>query len=351
MMSTSSDSGMLFEYRAFGLHLGCNCRLPWLTATEDSGIPEIWINMGGLPPKPEKEQYQELWYSSSNKEASGESSLNIFRTSDGEDEAYWLRYADGTNIFVTDQASRLWATGPPEYSLEDVACYLLGPVMAIVAQLRNKTCLHASAVAIDGHIVAILGVSGAGKSTTAAAFAQAGYPVVADDMVVLTELDGRFLAEPAHPNLRLWPSAVEKLFSDPDALPPLTPNWEKCGLDLNQRGYTFQEDPLPMAALYILGERSSSDAAPCLTPLRGNDALMKLVSNSWGHYLKPPMLAKQLRVLGRLSNSVPIRELVAHEDPTRLPDLCRLLVHDVRRMSPRATLPQSPAQNQIPTQP
>src|SRR5207302_11137414 len=123
--------------------------------------------------------------------------------------------------------------------------YLLGPVMAIVAQLRNKTCLHASAVAIDGRIVAILGMSGAGKSTSAAAFARAGYPVVADDMVVLAEREGRFMAEPAYPNQRLWPSAVEALFNQPDALPLLSPNWDKCGLDLNQPGYKFQQDALP----------------------------------------------------------------------------------------------------------
>src|SRR5207248_10635391 len=122
-----------------------------------------------------------------------------------------------------------------------------------------------------------LGMSGAGKSTSAAAFARAGYPVVADDMVVLAEREGQFMAEPAYPNLRLWPSAVEALFNQPDALPLLSPNWDKCGLDLNQPGYKFQQDALPLAALYILGQRSALDTAPYLTPLQRTAALMKVV--------------------------------------------------------------------------
>src|SRR5438067_546298 len=188
-MFTPSDfgSGRLFGYRAFGLYLVSNCRLPWLAASENPSLPEIRITMGSLPPKPEREQYNELWYSSLYKAPSGECSLSIFRASDSEGEAYWMKYADGTNIFLTCNATKIWATWPPEHDVKDVAAYLLGPVMAIVAQLRNKTCLHASAVAIDGRIVAILGMSGAGKSTSAAAFARAGYPVVADDMVVLAE--------------------------------------------------------------------------------------------------------------------------------------------------------------------
>jgi energy-coupling factor transporter ATP-binding protein EcfA2 len=203
--------------------------------------------------------------------------------------------------------------------------------MAMVTQLRrqNQICLHASAVVIDGRMVAILGQKGAGKSTSAAAFARAGYPIAADDVVVVAESDGRFIAEPAYPNLRLWPSSVEALFGHADALPQLTPSWEKRALDLTQAGYRYQREPLPVAGLYILGDRSSAGSAPFIKPVRGADALMKVVSNSWGMYSKPVMLGPQLQLAGRLSSCVPVRELVPHENPQRLPGLCELLVEDV----------------------
>jgi len=206
--------------------------------------------------------------------------------------------------------------------------------MVIVSQLRNRTCLHASAVVVDGRILALLGAKGAGKSTSAAAFARAGYPVLADDIVVLAEQDGRFMAEPAYPSLRLWPSSVEALFGRPDALPLLTPTWDKRGLDLTLSSYQFQEDALPLAALYVLGERSalghssipqtrfSVTLHSCrLFPTPGRTTPGRQYSAislpSWEDY----------------PAGVPIRKLVAHEDSRRLPELCQLLVDDIRSLN------------------
>ena len=100
------------------------------------------------------------------------------------------------------------------------------------------SCLHASAVAIEGRAVAIVGPSGAGKSSTAAAFARLGYPVLSDDIVALTGDGQRFHVQPAYPRVRLWPSAVTSLFGSRDALPRIVPDWEKRYLPLID-GYPF----------------------------------------------------------------------------------------------------------------
>jgi hypothetical protein len=51
--------------------------------------------------------------------------------------------------------------------------------------LRGLTVLHASACARNGRLVAFTGVSGAGKTTTARAFSDAGAQLVAEDLLVL----------------------------------------------------------------------------------------------------------------------------------------------------------------------
>lgn len=321
-----------FGYKAFGFYLACNLPLPWLKTTANSGLPEVKVYLGGMPPHFEPAPYTELWYSSGHKDSSGENSLNIFRSGQSDDALYWLKYEDGTQVLVGENASRIWVTWPQEFSLADAATYLLGPVIAILAQLRNRTCLHASAVALDGSMVAILGPKGAGKSTSAAAFARAGYAVAADDIVIVTESDDGFDVVPGCASIRLWPSSVAALFGDPDALPQLTPTWDKRGLNLNHGGYQFQAEPLPLAAAYILSERSDSVEAPYLRPMAGAAALIKIVCNAWGHYNKPPELARQLEILARLSSRIPIRELVAHRDPKRLPDLLELVADDVRKI-------------------
>ena len=49
--------------------------------------------------------------------------------------------------------------------------------------------------------------------------------------------------------------SVATLYGSTDALPALTPTWEKCCLDLTRADYQFQEQPTPLAAVYALGER------------------------------------------------------------------------------------------------
>lgn len=325
------DAAAHFGYRAFGLFLVSNVPVPGLTVSSNTGLPEIRLRLGSPPPDFEPGQYSQVWYRSRFETLSGEPFLQILFAGEGRDARYWLKYEDGTNVYLDDNVSTISVNWPPASCLADACTYLLGPVMAIVAQLRGTTCLHGCAVAIDGKIIALLGPQGAGKSTTASAFALAGYAVAADDLILLAESGDGFAVEPTYPVLRLWPSSVELLFGSGDALPRLTPGWEKRGLSLGTDRCCFQEEPLPLAALYFFGARSDSDSAPSLAPISGTAALLKLVTNSWGHYAdKPEILARQLNVFTRLTQSVPMRLLTPHSDSSRLPAMRQLLVDDVR---------------------
>ena len=54
-----------------------------------------------------------------------------------------------------------------------------------IAYQRGLLPLHASAVAVGDGCVAFCGARGAGKSTLAAALAQAGYPLLSDDLLIV----------------------------------------------------------------------------------------------------------------------------------------------------------------------
>ena len=61
----------------------------------------------------------------------------------------------------------------------------LRSVVPKLLALRGIRVLHASAVEIDGSLLVFSGQSGAGKTTSAKAFAQAGARLVSEDLLVL----------------------------------------------------------------------------------------------------------------------------------------------------------------------
>ena len=250
------------------------------------------------------------------------------------DEYFYCLYQDGTTFVVSRLGTQIWATWPDELTLEDTATYLLGPILGFVLRLRGTVCLHANAIAIDDRVVVLVGAAGAGKSTTAAAFARAGYPVLSDDVVPLIDRGDTFLVQPAYPRIRLWDSSVRALYGDAEALPrlvPTHPTWDKRYLDLNQAGYQFQSEPLPLAAIYYINDRSDDLACPQIAPMTTQDRLITLVTNTYTNYLLDKQLrAQEFEFLSRVVKHIPVRQLNPHTDIERLVETIELVINDFR---------------------
>ncbi len=216
-----------------------------------------------------------------------------------------------------------------------MSTYLLGPVIGFVLRLRGATCLHASAIVVDNQAIALVGVAGAGKSTTAAAFAERGYAVLSDDIVAMWAEGGTFLVQPGYPRLRLWPASVDALFGEVSTLPRLTPTWDKCYLDLTRGNYQFQREPLPLAAVYMLQERCDDPKAPFVEPLSASAGMMALVANTYAtNLLDKTMRATEFESLGRLITTVLLRQVISHADPIHLSKLCDVILDDFHTLSP-----------------
>jgi len=253
--------------------------------------------------------------------------LRVFRLFEGKYHRFC--YADQTEFVVDQRGTEVWARCPESLTLEDTTTYLLGPIMGFVMLLRGVFCLHASAIAIDGYAIALSGPAGSGKSTTAAAFSERGVSILAEDVVTLDDREDRFLVRPAYPCIRLWPASVKTLYGNETHLPKLTPNWDKCYLDLTQRREQFQRESLPLAAIYLLGERRDDPLAPFVRPLSRAEGLMSLVANTYATKLMDKqMRAREFELLNRVLNHVPLRRVIPHSDPDRLPELCDSILDD-----------------------
>ena len=242
-------------------------------------------------------------------------------------------YSDGVRFAVERHGQEVWADWPENYTLEDACTYLLGPVMGFVLRLRGTVCLHASAVALGDRAIALLGLAGAGKSTAAAAFACSGFPVVSDDVVALTDNGERFVVQPGYPRVNLWPDSVVSLFGTEDALPRITPTWEKRYMTLDHNGHCFASKPLPLGAIYILDHRDMALTAAVVEEVSGEKAFMALVANTYVNYLlDQDMRRKEFDVLCRVISDIPIRRVRPPAEPSAIFRLCEAIAADARRV-------------------
>lgn len=179
--------------------------------------------------------------------------------------------------------------------------------------LRGMLVLHASAVAKADEVRAFLGPSGAGKTTTARALVEAGWGLVAEDVVVLRgphpQADGGSAPCPspsqerglaahvvldAEARARAWAKAAkETLVREPASTVDFA-----C-LDALAEGPV-----LPLSMAVFLDERRRRGGTIELEPLDGPDALVALFGNAFVASAEPAAWETTLRTLARLARAV-----------------------------------------------
>ena len=220
-----------------------------------------------------------------------------------------FRYGDGTAIDVDHHTkpARIRAVIAPGQTLEDLAAYLYGPVLGFLLRAWGRLALHASCVRIGDAAVLLAGPAGSGKSTTAAALALRGLPVLSDDLTALSGDEGHPVAWPAFDHVRLWPDSVRLLLDAGEPLDRITPTWDKRRFPLD--GNAFANEPCPVGAIIVLSPRSAARRADS-RPVTCAHAVLTLAALTYANYLlDTTMRATELGQLGALVRSVPVHSL------------------------------------------
>jgi len=324
-----------FTYSVFGVTVRSSAPIPGLIPLQASiDSPDVELSLGcSLDPFPaaHSNHAESVVYTSAYTGPSGDPALRIFQ--EQKNGLFHLVYFDGMQFWMDRRGTQLWASWPSESSAEEAATYLLGPVLGLLLRFRGVTCLHASAVAISGSVIAFVGAEGAGKSTTAAAFARAGYAAVSDDVVALVEREGDFFVSPSYPHLSLWPESVEMLYGTADALPPFVSNWEKRRLSFAYGGARFEDGALPLRAIYLLDEIRDEPGSP-VEPVTGQTGFLSLVANTFAtNMLDSEMRANEFKTLSSLVAKVPLRRLFTSKGKLAPADLCQAVLHDLTSLT------------------
>ena len=329
-----------FTYSAFGLLLRSNVRIPGLTPGQTSpSVSSVHLKLGACPdlPKEIRSEHKTLIYESAYLNELGEPALKVWSVGSGS--ILHLAYSDGMGFWLDRCGTKVWGRWPERSSLEDATTYLLGPVLGALLRIRGVICLHASAVALEDRAVAFVGPPGAGKSTTAAILARQGCAVLSDDVVALAKSAGVVQVFPAYPFLSLWPDSVEMLYGSTDSLPRFIPAWEKRCLKLGEKGSKFQDQPVPLRAIYLLRERIPG-SGPRIESVPPKTAFLDLLANSYAtRIVHNQMRAREFSFLAWLVSNVPTQSISLPQEVNLGDEFFRLVRRDSKNWAQNLDVP------------
>ena len=134
----------------------------------------------------------------------------------GEDEI--LLRAPGVGRFFMERGETLTVDTAPGISRPLLRVYVLGMALSAILHQRGFMVLHGGACVLEDGAAVFIGSSGAGKSTTVAAFAARGVPILSDDMLTIGfDAEGYPLVCPGLPTVKLWPETAKVLLPKPIA--------------------------------------------------------------------------------------------------------------------------------------
>lgn len=162
-----------FEYGVYGISLRSD--MP-LALSEHRGSSLAQIELRCAPPET---------FSTGNVDSDLQCPADWYQFAHRADGSYYVRWRDLGQFRVSSDGGVVEYHRAPEAPLESFQVYLLNQAISFALVQQGFEPLHATTVIVDGEAIALLGDSGYGKSTLAAAFLQAGHGLLTDDLLLL----------------------------------------------------------------------------------------------------------------------------------------------------------------------
>ena len=193
---------------------------------------------------------------------------------------------------------------------------VMGWAIGYLLVLRGAVCLHGSVVRFRGRTVALLGDSGTGKSTLAAAAVRAGADLLSDDLVAFSDPRSSRSVAAGAATLRLTPETAEALGIGPDALKRPDGADKLLWTPARPAGTRPAAEPCHSAdldAIYLLANPTASDADRHSfiidERLAPGPALLGLIRACYPPGMPGLLGPAHLQGLGAIARTVPVRPL------------------------------------------
>jgi hypothetical protein len=285
-----------FRSRAFGLEIDASFEAPGLPPF--AGDPVGPVTRADLvEPEAVDAPWRDVRHDRILEERFGGEAAQPDRTIDAHPELGYRLYARGFGLARIAPDGSAVECAPPSDEPWSWQRFLVGRVLPWASVLRGYEVLHASAVAIDGAAVLVVGMSGAGKTSLALRLVAAGAVFVTDDVAALDVVDG---APRVHPGASI--AAVR-----PDERGAIEASvWSRLGTVLGESGKTYialprAGGPLPVAAICFIG----AGDGPLIERMDSIDPRLLFTSTFVLGVQTPARLRNQLEVCAAIATRVP----------------------------------------------
>jgi hypothetical protein len=212
---------------------------------------------------------------------------------------------------------------------EVLAEQIMQPVLGALLHQRGLLALHASAIASDTGVVALLGRTGSGKSSLAVWFHVNGRLAVADDVCPI-DVTSAPMFTGGSGYLKVSPDLLRQLAID-DRDVRTIPGDTRGRVRL--RTLEAPRPARPLTAVYLLRRVEESSPAPTIRRLAPTAAVEALVRHTYRRqYLRGlGLLARQFAACAVVSRHVPVKEIRFSRTSCDVETVGRAVVEDLGR--------------------
>jgi len=241
---------------------------------------------------------------------------------------YLIRFPELAEFVVSKDGRDIGVFGGADTPADTIRHLFLDQVFPLSLSLRGELALHAGAIATPAGAVAFLGETGYGKSTIAASFVQAGFPLLSDDCLLVREHNGGIVALPSYPGLRLWPDAVASLSIDMAGARAVAHYSQKQRVLLAPG--CADAGAVPLRRIYVLAPDDAAEAVS-IEPLARRDTLIELLTHAYRLELhERRAIATELDRVDRVCRGCAIKRLRFPWAFASLPGVREAVLEDLR---------------------
>ncbi len=290
------------RYFLFGLVIQCEFELPeCLSIADYVGEPEVYIGFGHAPPEG----------------VYGLAQGPFCQVSAG---IFWLDVPGVASYLVTG-GKKIIIDPAPESDTSSIRVFLLEPALNALLLQRGNLVLRASAIELGDSCLVLMGESGIGKSTIAAALHKQSNRFVSDGLVVIGH---DFKVLPGPPRIKLWAKSASLLELPTSMMSRLRPK-------LNKFSYSTEpcmlQKSLPVSCIYNLKDSNKEVFCSPISGVKRFDALRFGVYN----YNCIPAMGLQASLFAqmmRLANNIHMADVKFSRNMSSLEQIIEVIVDD-----------------------